>query len=99
MYHIVPDALIWSSDLVCNNKVKMMNGIETQTRCTTIINRQRKEQSLTYQVGTGSPCFGDENADVVLSRFDAKIVSGDVQASDGILHAINRVILPLPVEP
>lgn len=77
-------------DLVCNDRIKMHNGQYTQTRCYT----NNKSITQKFQIGSASSAFGEDNDDAVLSLYAPKIIGRDVLARNGIVHAVNNVIVP-----
>ena len=96
-YHIIGNNQVISfDDLKCNQKHRMLNGIDTQTRCST--NRNNNVISK-YQIGSSNSAFGnndDDNEDsdiVVLGKKAPKIFKSKL-ASNGIVHAVTNVILP-----
>jgi len=92
-YHIIGNNSVKTFvDLECNSKLQTMNSDRIQVRCFTnarqILNK--------FMVGERSMAFGAADADFILSTFDAKIISRDVEASNGILHVVNNVLVPTP---
>merc|ERR1719162_1968805 len=73
---------ISSQELICNNIYTMINGEPTVTECDRNNNRNGK-----FQIGEGNLRDGGQ----LLPR----IGFSDIVASNGVIHEINQVILPL----
>jgi uncharacterized surface protein with fasciclin (FAS1) repeats len=78
------------NDLECNDMIRMRNGQQTQTRCYTNARSVIKK----FQIGSASSAFGEDKDNAVLSSKAAKIIGMDVRASNGILQAVNNVVIP-----
>ncbi|KAL3924427.1 MAG: hypothetical protein SGILL_001056, partial [Bacillariaceae sp.] len=78
LYHVVVEEEVFSDDLVCLGMLEMGNGDLTRTICA-----RRSERR--FQIGRG-------NGRSV--RTFPEIVIPDVEACNGVIHGISRVILP-----
>ncbi len=69
-------------ELECDELLKSMNGLQIQIRCAT--NNRQIEQKFVVTPDSG----------IILTFSDAKIITKNVEASNGILHAVNNVVIP-----
>jgi len=72
--HVVADNEVFSTDLVCNEKVIMANGDKTTTICT---------GDKIYQAGAGNT-----------PNNIPEVIAPDGVGCNGVIHAIDHVILP-----
>jgi len=90
-YHVLANNKVLSFDeLDCNGMLQTLNGEKIQTRCST----NKKLRIQKFQVGNASSAFDGPSDGFVLGKREPKIVSKNIIASNGILHAIDNVILP-----
>ena len=82
-YHAIGNNVVKTFDeLECDELLRTLNGLQIQIRCAT--NSRLREQKFVVTPGSGN----------VLTLSDAKIITKDVDASNGILHAVNNVVIP-----
>mmetsp|Transcript_23262 Transcript_23262/g.47409 ORF Transcript_23262/g.47409 Transcript_23262/m.47409 type:complete len:316 (+) Transcript_23262:1439-2386(+) len=98
-YHIIGNNNVLTFDeLTCDRRYTMFNGVQTQTRCSTKLKGRNSGVQEKYQIGTNSSAFSSSNTNpnliFVLTQSDSKIVNKEIFASNGILHPVNRLILP-----
>lgn len=85
-YHVIGNNVVRTfAELECDELFRTMNALQIQIRCAT--NSRLREQKFVVRPDSGN----------VLTFSDAKIITKDVEASNGILHAVNNVVIPVDV--
>ena len=78
LYHVVPDSIVLSNDLVCGQEVIMANGNITTTLC--------GGGGIFYQADAGYTTGGSGGV--------PKIIDTNITTCDGVVHAIDELLLP-----